>query len=358
MKSGSSPTLKDVAKEAGVSVMTASSVLNASRSSTRVSDATRQRIEEVAQRLSYVPNAVARGLARGRTQVLGVVFGGVSFETTTTMELYAANILQGIGDGCGERDYNVMLFTRSASQPPRTAMAYRNRNTDGLVVIAPPTDNTLIPDLVALGIRVVAVSYPGKALQLSDVDVDNAQGVALAMEHLLALGHRKIAFLSGTPELQSAGERLGAFHTARTAAGIAPRPEYLTPARSHGDPDEPFGSYSGRATYADTRHLLAMPAPPTAILAGNDRMALEALRAARDAGVSVPEQLSIVGFDDRLEASLVTPGLTTIRQPLLEIGREAARLLIEEIAHPGETTPTQSRLAPSLIVRGTTAPAH
>ncbi len=354
MKSSSSPTLKDVAREAEVSVMTASSVLNASRSSTRVSEATRQRIEDVARKLGYVPNAVARGLAKGRTQTLGVVFGRIAFDTTTAMELYGANILQGISDGGGEQDYNVMLFTRPAGAPPRSAIQYRTQHADGLIVIAPPTDSSLIADLSGLGIRVVVVSYPGGPISVSDVDVDNALGIELAMEHLLWLGHRKIAFLSGTPEMQSAGERIGAYHAARTTAGIPLRPEFVTPARSRGDALEPFGSYSGHATYTDTRRLLALPEPPTAILAGNDRMALEALRAARDAHVLVPEQLSIVGFDDRLEAALVTPGLTTVRQPLLDIGREAARLLIEEITHPGETTPTAVRLAPSLIVRGST----
>jgi LacI family transcriptional regulator len=360
MKINSQPTLKDIALEAGVSVMTASSVLNASRSGTRVSEATRTKIEEIAQRLGYIPNATARGLAKGKTHTIGVIFGRVVFAMNTPLESYGATILQGISDGSGERDYNLMLFTKPWHLAPQPAAQYRSQHTDGLIVIAPPTDVSFIPDLVALGIRMVVVSYPSEPLGIPNVDVDNTLGIEMVMEHLLGLGHRKIAFLSGTPEMQSAGERYLGYETMLQKTGVPLNAEYVTPSRPRGDSQAPTGSYGAEATYADTRRLLALADPPTAIIAGNDRMAFEALRAAREAGVSVPKQLSIVGFDDRPEAALMTPALTTVRQPLWEIGRAAAHVLIDaiekkEMGGSIEKAVLSHKITPTLIVRGSTA---
>jgi DNA-binding LacI/PurR family transcriptional regulator len=372
MKKNSQPTLKDIALEAGVSVMTASSVLNASRSGTRVSEATRTKIEEIAQRLGYIPNATARSLAKGRTQILGVVFGGVIFDATTLLESYVDTILQGISDGSGEHNYNVMIFPKPWYLAPRPAIQYRSQHIDGLIVIAPLTDSTLIPDLVQLGVHLVVISYPGESLGVTSVDVDSTLGLEMAMEHLLGLGHRKIAFLSGTPELQSAGERYLGYKTTLKKAGLSLNAEYVTPARPRGDSEAPAGSYGAETTYADTRRLLSLTDPPTAIIAGNDRMAFEALRAAKEAGVVVPEQLSIVGFDDRPEARFMTPSLTTVRQPLFDIGRKAAHLLIAEIEKPEIKIETKidhkketgnrknmatlsHKITPELIVRGSTA---
>jgi LacI family transcriptional regulator len=361
MKSHTQPTLKNIAQEAGVSIMTASSVLNASRSTTRVSEATRAKIEEIARRLGYVPNATARGLAKGRTQILGVVFGGVVFDASDFAESYTDTILQGISDGSGDQNYNVMIFPKPWYLSPRPAIQYRSQHIDGLIVIAPPIDSTLIPDLVHLGVPLVVVSYPGEPLGVKNVDVDNTLGIELAMKHLLGLGHRKIAFLSGTPELQSAGERFSSYASMLQKAGLVLKAEYVTPARSRGDSEAPSGSYGAEASYADTHRLLALPDPPTAIIAGNDRMAFEVLRATKDAGVLVPEQLSIVGFDDRTEARFITPGLTTVRQPLLEIGRMAARLAIQDIEQTENREEDQKlsyKITPTLIVRGSTASSN
>jgi LacI family transcriptional regulator len=356
MKTNSQPTLKDIALEAGVSVMTASSVLNASRSGTRVSEATRTKITEIAQRLGYTPNATARGLARGRTQILGVVFGGVIFDASNPRESYVDTILQGISDGCGDHNYNVMIFPKPWHLSPRPAIQYRSQHIDGLIVIAPPIDSILIPDLVQLGVQLVVVSYPGEPLGVKNIDVDNTLGIEMAMQHLLELGHLKIAFLSGSSNLQSAGERYLGYERMLEKANVMLNPEYVTPARSRGDSEAPAGSYGAEATYSDMRRLLALADPPTAIIAGNDRMAFEALRAAKEAGVSVPEQLSIVGFDDRPEARFITPGLTTVRQPLWEIGREAAYLAIGAIEQTDNKKGDIShKIAPTLIVRGSTA---
>jgi LacI family transcriptional regulator len=176
------------------------------------------------------------------------------------------------------------------------------------------------------------------------VDVDNARGARLAAEHLAALGHTRIAHLMGDAVQASTGERLRSLGDALDRLGILLRPDWCLPC-----------SYNGRLGYESTCRLLALPDPPTAILAGNDSLALAAMQAARDMGVRVPEQLSVVGFDDIPTASMATPPLTTVRQPLAEIGERATRLLVARIE--GDTVvPRIHRADPALVIRGSTAP--
>lgn len=266
-------TLRDLARQAGVSRDTASVVLNGSRSNTRVSDATRRWQD---------------------------------------------------GD-CSTADFN-------------------DRWTDGIVAISPPTDSDMVPALSSLRLPLVVVDWPSCGFGVPYVYGDDVQGAGQATRHLLALGHTRIAHLIGTRNKASAPVRRDTFLAVMAEAGITVPPAYLVP-----------GSYRAETTYADTMRLLALPDPPTALFAGNDVMAAEALRAARDRGLSVPEQLSIVGYDDSPVASLTMPPLTTVHLPRIQIGETAARLLIARVA--GDPVPeTTHLLKPELIVRGSTAP--
>jgi len=359
---GGSPTLRDVALAAGVSPYTVSVVLNGSRSNTRVSVATRRRIEESAQALRYHPNAMARGLARRRMNTLGVAVAVVK-SSAALADAYASTILQGIVAEASARGYDVLLYTEEWKNAETSAARYRDRRADGVIVIAPLIGADMVSGLALENVPLAIVAPDQNALPsgVPAVDVDNARGVALAVEHLVGLGHTRIAHLTGDSDVPSVLQRKAAFLQEMEQSGLAVPPGYLVSC-----------TYDARTVPAALRDLLALPEPPTAIVAGNDNIAIAVMEAARALGVAVPQALSVVGFDDISAAGQVTPKLTTVRQPLLEIGRVAAQFLIARIGEDfGEAASVPSLnedragdaegekvrlLAPELITRSSTAP--
>lgn len=339
------PTLSDIAESAGVSLYTVSVVLNGSRSNTRVSQATRERILETAARLKYHPNAMARGLVRRRTHAIGVLFGVVGADVVITNP-YASGVLQGILSEAAQAGYCVTLYTDPWYSSPQPTARYRDGRTDGILVVAPTANSPVVPELAALGLALAVVSSSGEPYGVSSVDVDNAQGGRLATEHLLSLGHTRIAHFTGSLDMMSAPPRRDAYFAALQAAGVPVRPEFIIETR-----------YDGQTVDAAVQSLMRLPEPPTALFAGNDTIAITALQTVQKMGISVPEELSIVGFDDTPTAALVTPSLTSVRQPLQQISALATRLLIAQIeGEAGETTSTL--LAPELVVRNSTAPCR
>jgi LacI family transcriptional regulator len=332
------PTLTDVAKLAGVSKMSASCVLNGSRSNTKVSEATRERIRRAAAELKYRPNAVARGLARGRMNTLGVLLMIEGVTPDIFSNFYAAGILQGVMMSANAGGYNVTLF----SQPKAFV---NDRRTDGLLLVAPPIDSPIVTDYAAEGIPLVTIAARAEDHGVPTVDVNNELGARLAMEHLLSLGHRRIAHLRGKEHQWDAQIRLGTFLGVLHEAGIATPPEYVMPT-----------NFIKEWAYDATCKLLTLPEPPTAIFACNDALAKAAIIAARDEGVSVPEQLSVVGFDGEPSTWELGPPPTTVKQPLVQMGGLAANMLISRIT--GEEIPKETHLlAPELVVRWSTGPA-
>lgn len=335
-------TITDVAKESGVSIATVSNVLNNGVKPVRAE--TRQRVLTAARRLNYHPNAMAQGLVRRRMNTLGLFFGVVQSVVVVTNP-YASAILQGVLTAAADTGYNLMLFTDPWRGAESSARGFRDRRADGLLVIAPPTDSDILSGIAKLGLTVVTVSTPSEPYGIPSVDVDNAAGARLATEHLLSLGHRRIAHLTGNINMASVPARRETFLETMRTAGFAVPPEYIQPC-----------SYDAALSYAATRRLLALAEPPTAIFAGNDAMAVTALEAALDCGLAVPEDLSLVGFDDMPNSSFTRPALTTIRQPLQEIGEQATRLLIRRLDDPSHTT--SLLLQPSLVIRDSTGPAR
>jgi LacI family transcriptional regulator len=334
-------TIRDVARESGVSVATVSYVLNDGPRPVR--EETRRQVLAAMDRLGYHPNGLARALARRRVHTLGVLFGRV--EPAIVTNEYFTGILQGVMTEAAARGYNVTLFTRPWEDAARSAPLLNDGRTDGALVIAPLKGTDVVEGLARLDLPLVVVSAaPAPATSIPFVDVDNELGARLATEHLLSLGHKRIAHLMGEEAQPSVPARRGGFRAAMDRAGIEVPPADLVSSR-----------YNVEGGYEAMRRLLALPQPPTAIVAGNDALALGAMSAAREFGVAVPDQLSVVGFDDIASARLVTPPLTTVRQPLAEMGAEATRLLIAQI----EKEPID-RLAccvePELILRGSTAP--
>jgi LacI family transcriptional regulator len=297
-------TITDVAREAGVSVATVSKVINGRDGIAR---GTAARVQEVVQRLDYEQSIVARSLRSHRTHVIGVL--------VAEFEPFSTEILKGAGAALAETEYALLAYTGGGSGRPGWERRYLARLSgtliDGAVLVTP----TLLDP--SGEIPVVAVDPHAGPGGLPTVDSDNLHGALLATRHLLDLGHRRIGFLGGRPDLESSRLREAGYRQALTEAGVPVDPDLLRVA-----------GYQRDGADAPTTALLALPEPPTAIFAANDLSAMGILDTARRHAVRVPEDLSVIGFDDIPESAATTPPLTTVRQDLRRIGAEAVHLLL------------------------------
>ncbi len=335
------PTIKDVARACDVSVATVSYVINGTRV---LKPDTRARVLKAMEEMNFHPNAVARGLSSKRVHTLGVHCGVIQADEFITNP-YAAGILGGILGCASQAGFDVTLFTNRWENTQKSAPAVRDGRTDGLIAIAPPLSCDLLEGLSSLGMPLVGVSAQSR-LGIPVVDVDNVAGARMAARHLIELGHTRIAAILGNDDLSSCAPRRAGFCDALAQSNLPIRAQWLVSSR-----------FDGSLVFEQTRALLRGRQRPTAICAGNDTIAIAVIEAARSVGVSVPHQLSVVGFDDLPLATIVTPNLTTIRQPLRDIGACAASLLIERMK--GHETPEDQShwLCPELIVRDSTSTA-
>jgi LacI family transcriptional regulator len=325
-----------VAARAGVGVGTVSRVLN---DAPGVAQATRERVRAVMDELGYRPSATARNLSLGRTQTLGVI--APFFTSPSVVER-----LRGIDDVVGRSPYDLTLFNIETRDQRRAALrrfARRDR-VDGVLIISLPLTPAEIRALNRDGLPAVCVDVANAILP--HVAIDDVGGGAMAARHLLEAGHRHIAFVGDVEEnpfgFASSERRLQGFRAALDAAAVALQPGYVKRG--------PFG----RATASRlTRQLLSLRQRPTAVFAASDVQAFGVLDAAARAGLSVPEDLSVIGFDDIELAAAI--GLTTVRQPLRESGRAGAALLLGALAGDGAAPATP---LPELVVvrRRTVAP--
>lgn len=334
--------LRQIAELAGVSVATASAVLNPTRTSTRFSAETRERVLHIARQVHYQPNALARALTGQPTRTIGVLFG-LERASVAVANPFIFTLLQGIVTVAAESGYNVTLFTEPWHDSSTSSGQVRDGRTDGVVVIAPATDSDIISSLTDFDIPTISIATPADDGLTPSVDVDNVAGARLATEYLLSLGHRRIAHLVGDDNLRSARERRDAFLETMLRAEVPVPPEYILP-----------GLYTAASGEERTARLLDLPHPPTAIFAASDDIACGVLRAAQKRHIVVPDQLSVMGFDN-LHAANSEPPLTTIDQPLKKIGEEAARLLLR-LLHEEEIPRSATLFTPTLVVRASTAP--
>jgi DNA-binding LacI/PurR family transcriptional regulator len=326
--------MSDVAQLAGVSHQTVSRVLH---DSPAVRPETRARVLEAMKQLDYRPNSAARALVTGRTRTLGVI----SFDTT----LYGpASTVLGIERAAHEAGYFIIIVSLPSltHDSVRSALdRLRDRGVDGIVVIAP--QETAADALRGLppGVPVVAAEAgPGDAIPVAEVD--QLAGGRLATEHLLGLGHRTVAHIAGPEDFMEAQQRVAGWREALTAAGLDA-------------PDPLVGDWSARAGYELGHQLLQRRPDVTAVFAANDPMALGLLRAMRERGLSAPEDVSVVGFDDVPEAEYFSPPLTSIRQDFDEIGRRSLALLLEHMQGDARKRPRRVVVDPELVVRQSTA---
>lgn len=329
-------TIADVAKQAGVGLATVSRVINGS---SQVRPATRERVLSAIDALDYHPNPLARGLSRGRCQTLGAM---VPFFTQAS----AVERLRGVVAALDESRYDLVLFNVESPlhRDEHLASITGRHRADGLLVMSMPIPQRDLDRLVAAGIPIVLVDARGNGVPA--VVSDDVAGGRLATEHLLALGHERIAFIGDDPKnsfgFTSSAQRERGYAAALADAGLAFRRELVR----HGAHDRTVGQ-----ALAD--ELLDEDPFPTAIFASSDVQAMGVLAAAAARGLRVPGDLSVVGFDD-VEVSTYV-GLTTVHQPLFESGRLGARLLLGAVA--GEVPPAVEHPLPLTLVERTTTAA-
>ncbi len=308
-------TIFDVADEAGVSYSTVSRVIN---NKDHVSPEKRERVLRAMAQLGYVANEQARNLAGGASRVVGLL---VDYLSTSYMD----EIIRGIDEALDAENYDLMLYTTHRRKTKESAYVTKltRKLADGLLLILPRNASAYLDTLRQRRFPHVLIDYLSDGQNAPAISATNFRGSYDAMKYLLSLGHRRIGFITGNMEFGCARERLDAYKAALKDHGIPLDPALVR----EGDFMQPQG-------YQCAQQLLSLPQPPTAIFASNDMMAFGVMEAARERGWRLPEDLSIVGFDDIPQAAHVHPALTTVRQPLEEMGRSAARLLLHYIAEP------------------------
>ncbi len=331
------PTIRDVAERAGVSHQTVSRVINGHE---LVSGETRDRVERAIRELNYVPSPIARGLMSNRTHSIGLVSSAIS-------DHFFGEVAAGAEVQARRRGYYLVIASveEHAEADERAYLRLMlERRVEGLIVARPRLPISV--DQVSLHrVPVVAIAS-AEAPGLTVVDVDNRGGGQDAVAYLLAQGHRRIATVTGPMAWRSSQHRLDGYRDALAAAGVPIDPSLIEQANG-------WDLADGQTAMA---RLLARGTPFTALFAYSDLVAIGAIRELRTRGVRVPEDVSVVGYDDVPVAAYVDPPLTTIRQPMREVGERAASLVLDAIA---QGTPGETRLLPTrLVVRASVvAPA-
>ena len=332
-------TLEEVASRAGVSRATVSRVVNGSP---KVSPDVRRAVEAAVSELGYIPNRAARSLVTRRSGSVGVVI------TEPTGRLFSdpffPRLLRGISGALTARDLQLVLLMPSSSpETARTADYLTGGHVDGILLVSLHGEDPLPDRLVRAGVPFVVGGRPLRTPQASFVDVDNRGGARSAVEHLLAGGHRVVATITGPSDMGAGVDRLAGYREALADAGIAPDPNL-----------EAYGDFTQEGGSAAMERLLTARPDIDAVFAASDLMASGAMAVLEAAGRRIPQDVAVVGYDDSPVATSVRPRLTSVRQPIEEMGHEMARLLVDAVEG---TDPVQRRviLATELVRRASSA---
>ena len=331
LRTSSRVTMQQVAAEAGVSVSTVSKVMNGRYG---VSTQTSDHVSKVIDRLGYETSLVARSLRNARTNVIGLL--------VADFEPFSTEVLKGAADAIRGTGYELVAYSAGGRLDEHVGWERRYLSrvmgtlVDGAVLVTPT-----VTDVQYDGPVVAVDPHTGRS-SLPTVASDNLQGARMGVDHLLSLGHRRIAMVTGRADLVSAQLRERGYREAHAAAGVAVDESLLA-----------LGAFDPEQARAAARTLLELPTPPTAIFAANDTSALATLDVAAELGVDVPGQLSVVGFDNIPESALAQPPLTTVQQPMRQMGHDAVTMLVALIA--GEVVDeTHVTLETTLVQRRTT----
>ena len=330
-------TMKDVADRSGVSVTTVSHVLNQTRF---VSEGIRRKVEAAMEELGYRPNVLARGLRKGEATLLGLVVPDAT-------NPYFAEIARAVEDACYQEGYGLIVCS-SAGCPDRERRAVEalaaNR-VGGLALVNVGMSEREAAIFDGLDIPLVMLDREIPDFPVDSIQIDNVLGGWLASRHLTELGHRRVACITGPSQVTPSADRVLGYRQALEEEGIPWDPELVR-----------AGDFTPVTSYGIARELLNHPDPPTAIFACNDLMAFGVVGAAAEAGLSVPGDLSVAGFDDIHLAAYFNPPLTTVAQPRAEMGTAAVRILLERMRDRSLPRRRPVLMNPTLVVRRSTGP--
>lgn len=322
-------TIRDVARASAVSVATVSRVLNGSGP---VRDETRRRIRGVVERLRYSPHGAARSLITRKTSTLGVVLPDLYGE-------FFSELIRGIDSCARESGYHVLVSGSHSDRSGIEAVLRATRGrVDGLIVMSPDLDARTLKTNPHDGLPIVLLNGNGRGFD--SIHVDNYGGALSMVQHLIDLGHRRIAHLAGPDGNRDAAERLRGYRDAMRRVSRRFAKDLVVE-----------GDFREAAGYSAGSRLLAWKNPPTAVFAGNDSMAIGLLAAFQEAGVRVPRDVAVAGFDDIPIARFTTPALSTVRVPIAELGAKATRRLLQHLSGSNGHAIRHEVLATTLVVR-------
>lgn len=328
-------TLAEVAITANVSPMTASRAIN-NRSG--VSRETREQVLKIAADMGYVVNRAAQKLSGGKSHIIGIV-------ATDLGNQFNSAVIAGASDAAWEAGYETLVYSHveREKRPSGSVMQLLRQISDGVIVVL-PLEFGYLGELTSINIPVITIDHRGEHAEFPSVAADSYEGARTAIKHLLGLGHRRIAYITGDERLASARDRHQAYDDTMAQFGLVADPELVVD-----------GDFSQNSGFNAAKQLLALANPPTAIFAANDLSAFGAIAAIRESGLRVPDDISVLGFDDIPASSQFYPALTTVRQPLQQMSRSAVNTLLALIAGIAPASP-QVTLPTELVVRASTAP--
>jgi DNA-binding LacI/PurR family transcriptional regulator len=327
-------TIVHIATLAEVSRSTVSRVLN---NHAGVRPNVRERVLRVIREQNYAPQAAARSLASSRTDTIGLLIPRSA--AVSLADPFIASMIQSLFEASAQQGYFVSATMLTADMEPGFYdRILRSRHFDGVIMFSSDIDDPILPLLIKDGSPMVLIGRHPYFLNVTSVDVENREGARDAVAHLIGLGHRRIAAINGQLQMEAAQARRDGYKQALLEAGMAIDAELMVE-----------GFYSEVAAYQAMLTLLDLPDPPTAIFAASDTMAIGALHAVRHRGLRVPEDIALIGYDDLPLAAYATPPLTSVHQPISDMGAHAVRLLVEQIRGRGPATSV--RLPARLVVR-------
>lgn len=327
-------TLKDIASKTGVSVSTVSRVLHDDSKKYKISDETTAKVKSVAKDLGYRVNALARGLRQQKTSEIGIIVPDIS-------NPFFAEIVKNLAEELRKKGYNFIVYDSDEDLNIEISgvKSLLEKRVDGFIIAPVGQNFTHIKKILDLDIPVVLVDRCFDDLEVDSVSVDNVKGSLLAVNHLIKEGHSRIAFIQGLPGTYANETRLQGYKNALQRAGL-PLDEQLIVG-------DDFRTLNG---YLKTKTLLSLPNPPTAIFTAGDLIALGTLEACRENNIRIPDDISLITFDDPVFASYLSPALSAIEQPSLKIAGMAVAMLYDRIKNPNEVH-RRILLEPKLNIR-------